>query len=144
MLASEGGDALVFKVHCPWTHQRAEDERTVWILLKWMFAHRQDGQQLLDGQFWLQTLFEHADGLVFQVIVGCDAAVRQRLDGVIVLNKTRQSLINMTPVKIQPYWGQVKDDIPPAETEFIYMTSETAAVHLQRHKQYNRLSEQMH
>ncbi len=59
-----------------------------------MFAHRQDAQQLLDGQLWLQTLFEHADGLVLQVIVGSDAAVRQRLDGLLVLNKTRRSLIN--------------------------------------------------
>ncbi len=94
MLASEGGDALVFKVHRPWTHRWPEDERKEWILSKWMFAHRQDAQQLLDGQLWLQTLFEHADGLVLQVIVGPDAAVRQRLDGLLVLNKTRRSLIN--------------------------------------------------
>lgn len=93
-----------------------------------MFAHRQDGQQLLDGQLWLQTLFEHADGLVFQVIVGPDAAIRQRLDGLLVLNKTRRSLINTPEVKIQPYSGQVKDGIPcrsSRKKEFIYTTSET-------------------
>lgn len=68
---------------------------------KWMFAHRQDAQQILDGQIWLQSLFKHAHGLVFQVIVGCNAAVRQWLNGALVLKKTRRSLINTWEVKIQ-------------------------------------------
>lgn len=39
----------------------------------------------MQRQLSLQSLFEHADGLVFQVVIGGNATVSQRLDGLIIL-----------------------------------------------------------
>lgn len=39
----------------------------------------------MDWQLSPQSFFKHTDGLMFQVVIGTDATVRQRLNGPIIL-----------------------------------------------------------
>lgn len=48
-------------------------------------THRQNGQQLMDGQLSPQSFFKRADGLMPQVVIGGDATVRQGLNAPIIL-----------------------------------------------------------
>lgn len=48
-------------------------------------THRQNREELMDGQLGPQSLFKHADGLVPQVVIWGDTTVSQWLNGPIIL-----------------------------------------------------------
>lgn len=45
----------------------------------------------MDGQLRPQAFLEHADGLMFQVIIGGDSAVCERLNGALVLKEPMET-----------------------------------------------------
>lgn len=77
--------------------------------------HRQNGEQLLDAQLRLQPLFKHADGLVLQVVIGGDPAIRQGLDGALVLEgKQKDTFVQpqtpsgTRPAELQTSWTSMQ------------------------------------
>lgn len=73
------------------------------LIAKLTEPHRQDGQQLLHAQLRSQPLLKHADGLMLQVVIGGDAAIGERLDGVVILEGERKQ----TFVTLQTPAGQI-------------------------------------
>lgn len=59
-----------------------------------VYTHRENGQQLMDGKLRLQSLLEHANSLVFQVIIRGDASIRERFDGALILHMNTYLLLN--------------------------------------------------
>lgn len=61
-------------------------DRTTVAVCSQCETHRQNGEQLMDGQLSPQSFFKHANGLMLQVVIGGDATISQWLNGPIILD----------------------------------------------------------